>query len=160
MGNGGGKYQLYAAGSRNVGETLSVTVSSNGVGTGANTLPGADPGRYLIVGLGLLGIALVAGGGWLYLRDRKRALADIHQPAHTNDGNANEILDAIIALDDQHAAGNIADDVYQQRRAELKAPSKLSRRFRNSSTWASAAACRCASPRRSTHRLKSGMSGK
>ena len=33
---------------------------------------------------------------------------------------AEEIMDAIIALDDQYRAGNISEEAYQKRRADLK----------------------------------------
>jgi hypothetical protein len=33
-------------------------------------------------------------------------------------------MDAIIALDDQYRAGNISEDAYQKRRADLKAQLK------------------------------------
>ena len=32
-----------------------------------------------------------------------------------------ELLDAIIALDDQYKTGNISEEAYKERRAELKA---------------------------------------
>jgi len=35
--------------------------------------------------------------------------------------DADSIMDAIIALDDLHRAGKIADEAYETRRAELKA---------------------------------------
>jgi mono/diheme cytochrome c family protein len=121
MGNGGGRYQLYAAGSRKTGETLSLTVSGSSVGTAPTMFPAGDLGRYLLIGIGLIGVILVLGSGWLYFRDRKRLPADAPQSSRAEDGNTDEILEAIIALDDQHAAGNIGDAAYQQRRAELKA---------------------------------------
>jgi mono/diheme cytochrome c family protein len=122
MGNGGGKFQLYAAGSRNVGESLTVTVSGKGAQASVFSLPGGDLGRYLIIGLGALGFLLVLGAGWLYLRERKRAPKTEMSGAEDNEAlNTDEILDAIIALDDQHTAGNISVEAYQQRRAELKA---------------------------------------
>jgi hypothetical protein len=36
------------------------------------------------------------------------------------DESSDAILDAILALDDLHASGKLADAAYQQRRAELK----------------------------------------
>jgi len=122
MGNGGGKYQLYAAGARKTGESFTVTVSGKSAQASALSLPGGDLGRYLIIGLGTLGFLLILGAAWLYLRERRRVPAggmareEVEDPVSTD-----EVLDAIIALDDQHTAGNIAEEVYQQRRAELKA---------------------------------------
>ncbi len=122
MGDGGGKFQLYAAGSRKAGESLTVTVSGNSNQAAANPIPGADPTRNLIIGIGVLGLALVLGAGWLYLRERNR-IPDDEVSDEENDNAAvstDEILDAIIALDDQYSAGNIAEEAYKQRRAELK----------------------------------------
>jgi hypothetical protein len=43
---------------------------------------------------------------------------EIEEPG---DEDADALMDAIIALDDQFRAGNISEEAYRQRRAELKA---------------------------------------
>lgn len=121
MGNGGGKYQLYGLGGYKIGDTMKVTVTgapNKAVSTAP--VPGTDSTRNLIIGVGALGLALMVIGIWLFWRDRKRAVND-PQPIPVSDGiSRDEIIDAIIALDDQHSAGNIATEAYQKRRAELK----------------------------------------
>ena len=121
MGNGSGAYQLYTVDGRKAGESLKVTVSGKpGQAAAATSVAGTDSTQNIIIGVGSLGLALVLAGVWLFWRDRKRADDDDEALPEEEDSNADEILDAIIALDDQHNAGNIADEAYQQRRAELK----------------------------------------
>ena len=121
MGNGGSKYQLYTLDGRKVGESIKVSVS--GSPSQASSTPPAsetDSHNNIIIGVGALGLALILTGGWLFWRDRKRAPVERVLPAKENEINSDEIIDAIIALDDQYKAGNIVADAYQQRRAELK----------------------------------------
>jgi len=66
-------------------------------------------------------------GAWLYWRDRRSANEE--DPGDEEDENADpgdteEIVDAIIALDEQYKAGNITEEAYKERRAELKAKLK------------------------------------
>ena len=121
MGNGNGRYELYTAGAYKSGDTLNINVSGAPSQGASGTLPvsGGDSTRNLIIGVGALGLALILTGGWLFWRDRKRAPAQaVVTPIKESSGD--EILDAIIALDDQYHAGNIAQEAYQQRRTELK----------------------------------------
>lgn len=118
MGNDGGKYQRYKVGSFKSGQTMTVTVSGEPI-KNSQPIAGNDTSRNLIIGIGTLGLVLMLAGGWLFLRDRKRIPEKRFAP-QANSLTREEILDAIIALDDQHNAGNIAHDAYQQRRAELK----------------------------------------
>ena len=56
----------------------------------------------------------------MYLRDRNRAE---ETNGETNDNefeSSEDIIDAIIALDDLHRAKKISDESYQKRRGELK----------------------------------------
>jgi len=125
MGNGGVKYQLYTAGSIKTGESLKVTVSGKpGQTTSAAPADGNNSTQNIIIGVGAFGLALVLAGAWLFWRDRKRITSEddeiLDDQGLEEAENTDEILDAIIALDDQHNAGNIADEAYKQRRAELK----------------------------------------
>jgi hypothetical protein len=74
-----------------------------------------------LIGAGALGIALILAGAWMYLRDRNRdgdsnGEEDIENEFESSD----DVIDAIIALDDLHRAKKISDEAYQKRRAELK----------------------------------------
>jgi mono/diheme cytochrome c family protein len=86
--------------------------------------------QNLAIGLGVFGVALVAGGLWLFRQNQKRlALSDATSPTDLIDSSsgeapspadANTLMDAIIALDDQYHAGNLPEEAYLQRRAALK----------------------------------------
>lgn len=124
MGNDGGKFQIYNVGSYKPGETLKVNVSGTpSKSAAAAPVAGTDTSRSLIVGVGALGLTLMLIAVWLFLRDRKRATsarAVAASSAAGGDLSRDEIIDAIIALDDQYNAGNIAPEAYQKRRAALK----------------------------------------
>jgi hypothetical protein len=83
----------------------------------------ADDNTGLLIGIGALGLALIAVGVFLFLRDRRKSQDDEIPPEPAGE-SAEEIMDAIIALDDQYRAGNISEDAYQKRRADLKAQLK------------------------------------
>ena len=73
------------------------------------------------MGAGALGIALILAGAWMYLRDRNRAQEANGEQDEADEFEASDdVIDAIIALDDLHRAKNISDQGYQKRRAELK----------------------------------------
>ena len=68
-----------------------------------------------------MGLALVLAGAWMYLRDRNRG--EVEDDAEDEDAefeSSEDVMDAIIALDDLQRARKISDEAYQKRRAELK----------------------------------------
>jgi hypothetical protein len=78
---------------------------------------GLDPRQGLLIGGGALGLVLILAGVWLYLRDRKRSGQD------QDDGefeSAEEVMDAMLALDDLQRAGKIAEEAHRARREQLK----------------------------------------
>jgi mono/diheme cytochrome c family protein len=83
--------------------------------------------RDLAIGLGALGAVLVALGVWFYQRTRSAATQVVGDEAELTPESepaledADTLMDAIIALDDQHRTGQIPEDAYLRRRAELKA---------------------------------------
>ena len=59
----------------------------------------------------------------MFLRDRNKLDEDEIEDSEENKDafeTAEEVMDAIIALDDLHRAKKIPDDAYQKRREELK----------------------------------------
>ena len=75
----------------------------------------------LLIGAGALGIALILAGAWMYLRDRNREEDGTGDPETGDEFESSEdVIDAIIALDDLHRARMISDEAYQKRRAGLK----------------------------------------
>lgn len=106
------------------GDTLTFEVS--GMPKAESTpATSADDNSGVLIGIGALGLALIAVGVFLFLRDRRKPQDEdeeiVPEPAGES---AEEIMDAIIALDDQYRAGNISEDAYQKRRADLKAQLK------------------------------------
>ena len=118
----GSIYQAYEFGEIKPGDSLSLKLTGTPKTTDTtNTPPAAKSNQPLIIGAGVLGLALIVLGGWLFLRDRKRAdqeEGDDNEEAEFEDSES--VLDAIIALDDLHRAGKLPDEAYQKRRAELK----------------------------------------
>jgi hypothetical protein len=55
----------------------------------------------------------------LYLRDRRQGEEAVDEEEHEFE-SSEDVLDAIVALDDLHRAGKISDEAYQKRRTELK----------------------------------------
>jgi hypothetical protein len=119
-------FQVYTSANLKAGDTVKFTVT--GTPTEATTDTGTDatanPNQNLLIGIGAVGLALILAGVWMYLRDRKRQDGDDGEE-ESDDRNAEfdsaeEVMDAIIALDEQHRAKKISDEAYQKRRAELK----------------------------------------
>jgi mono/diheme cytochrome c family protein len=120
-------FQMYSAQNIAAGETVNFSVSGEPKLTTSGTetsQPAADTNttntrQNLLIGAGLLGLALIVAGGWMYLRDRNRGEEAIEDKEHEFD-SSEDVLDAIVALDDLHRAGKISDEAYHKRRAELK----------------------------------------
>ena len=75
--------------------------------------------KSLLIGASALGIALVLAGAWMYLRDHAK---DTNGEEGEEDEfkSSEDVIDAIIAVDDLHRAKKISDEAYQKRRTELK----------------------------------------
>jgi mono/diheme cytochrome c family protein len=107
-------YQEFSAGALKAGGTLSFSVTGR---PKASSATGIDVRQGLLIGGGALGLGLIIGGVFLYLRDRKRVPA---VPDEAEFDSADDVMDAILALDDLHSAGKISDPAYEKRRNELK----------------------------------------
>jgi mono/diheme cytochrome c family protein len=117
-------FQIYEIGSMTAGEKLSLSVSGTPKEpeTPSASAPADTTSRQnLLIGAGALGVALILAGGWMYLRDRHReedAIGEEEEGAEFD--SSDDVIDAIIALDDLHRARKISQEAYQKRRAELK----------------------------------------
>jgi mono/diheme cytochrome c family protein len=123
MENSGMKYQRYNVGSYKRGETMKVNVAGTPVKPSAPPVVGTDVSRNLIIGIGSLGLALIVVAVLLFVHSGRRAPMRARTSsikAKPGSMNRDEIIEAIIALDDQHNAGKIAQDAYLRRRNELK----------------------------------------
>ena len=108
-------YQIYEMSNVTAGETLNLAVS------GSPTEAGTASNQNLLIGAGALGIALILAGAWMYLRDRGREEGATGEDREDDEFESSEdVMDAIIALDDLHRAKKISNEAYQKRRAELK----------------------------------------
>ena len=107
-------YQEYSAADLKSGQTLAFKLSGR-----AKTSPatGVDVQQGWLIGGGALGLVLILAGVYLYARDRRKGVVD---GAESEFENTDDVLDAILALDDLHRGGKIPDEAYQKRRNELK----------------------------------------
>jgi hypothetical protein len=117
-------YQSYVTSGFNAGDVLNFTVSGSPKDTVAGTEPASTSNNTLLIGAGGLGLALILAGAWMYLRDRKHT-EDEEQDEEDEEDEAEfesseDVMDAIIALDDLYRAKRISDEAYQKRRTELK----------------------------------------
>lgn len=114
-------FEVYSAVHVAAGDTIRFTVSGEPVETsGAEAAePAARTNQNLLIGAAVLGLALLVGGAWLYLRDRNRLTEEDGDEEEEFD-SSEDVLDAIVALDDLHRAKKISEEAYQKRRAELK----------------------------------------
>ena len=122
-------YRTYNASNFKAGEALTFTLS------GTPNLPkdlsasaGMDTTTSLMIGLGALGVVLIGTGIFLWQRNRSdngewddvdANELDAESPAVAE--TQGELMDAIIALDDLFKAGDLPEEAYLKRRAELKA---------------------------------------
>jgi len=109
--------QMYSSDSLSAGSPLEMTLSGR-IGSAVS----AGNSHTLLIGAGAFGVVLILAGVWMFLRDRDRQDDDAFEEGEEDEfESAEEVMDAIIALDDLHRANKIPDEAYQARRAELKA---------------------------------------
>ncbi len=111
-------YQELQSNGLKPGDTLTFSVSGNPPAANSATSTGSNS-QWWLIGIGLLGILLIGAGGFLYFRDRSRSPAMESAESEEYD-SVDDVMDAIIALDDLHRAGKISDQAYRTRRDELK----------------------------------------
>jgi LPXTG-motif cell wall-anchored protein len=81
----------------------------------------------LVIGVVALGLAVAVAGVWFYRRNRAKGTMQVDKATGAGPTAAEEmddaetLLDAILALDDQFQAGELSEEAYRRRRAELKA---------------------------------------
>jgi hypothetical protein len=113
----GQAFQNLSRASLAAGDSLSFEMTGKAGTAGSGSALGSTPAVVtgsstgLAIGLGALAVSLLGIGFWLY---RRPAQAD---PAALRE----DLLQAIVELDDAYAAGEVARDDYVSERAELKA---------------------------------------
>jgi mono/diheme cytochrome c family protein len=108
-------YEEYSASDLTAGEMIDFTITGSPK-TSATPVTNSPVGIF--IGVGALGLALIGAGAWFFIRDQKNAQERDEEENEFE--SADEVMDAILALDDLHRAGKINEDAYQSRRAELK----------------------------------------
>jgi mono/diheme cytochrome c family protein len=122
-------YRMYNGSGLLAGSSLEFTLSG-APNNGSTSIFTTGTMQNLAIGLGVFGIALVAGGLWLFRRNQKRLalssvttssdLIDSPSGVDASSTDIDTLMDAIIALDDQYHTGNLPEEAYLQRRAALK----------------------------------------
>lgn len=121
-------YHTYTGSFMEAGSDLLIGISGRPSSRGPLVSLGSN--STLTIGLLAFGLALIAAGGWLFMRSRKDKAAqqdqqsDAGAPVKDGSSNVDTLLDAILALDDRYKAGEIPRDAYLKRRDELKASIK------------------------------------
>ncbi|MBK9926084.1 MAG: c-type cytochrome [Anaerolineales bacterium] len=101
----GMSYQSYLANGVNANDTLSFKVSGTPKTASTPEPAKSTTNNALLIGAGGLGLALILAGGWMYLRDRKKLAEEIDEEDDEEEfETAEDVMDAIIALDDLHRA--------------------------------------------------------
>ncbi len=112
-------YQLYTASNLAAGSSLEISLS--GKTSPAASTTGSGSLSTLLIGLGVFGAVLAGAGVWLFRQRKSAAAPEAAEPdAPPYAESEDDLLDAILALDDLYKAGNLPAEAYQQRRAELK----------------------------------------
>jgi mono/diheme cytochrome c family protein len=110
--------QTYSGSGLSAGSSLEITLSGK-----VKSATATDNRQLLLIGAGAFGAVLILAGVWMFLRDRGKSDEDDIEDGEGNEDEfetAEEIMDAIIALDDLYRAKKIPDEAYQKRRDELK----------------------------------------
>ena len=82
----------------------------------------AESKNSLVIGLSGFGAILIGAGIYLWRRNQADDVLEDAEETEIEAGieTAEEIIDAIIALDDQYKTGGLPESAYRARRAELK----------------------------------------
>jgi hypothetical protein len=121
----GRTYQLFTGGSLSAGSQLPIALSGTpDFGTGLAT---GSSDNSLSIGLTAFGVVLIGVGIWVF---RRRAVeSDTYDemleeeepvPEHITAMDTEDLMDAIIALDDRFKAGDLPEGAYLKQRALLK----------------------------------------
>src|SRR4030067_2370246 len=97
----------------------------SGLREGTSLVAGSS--TNLVIGLLAFCIALIVAGAWLFRRNRAErtgieAAEELDEELLPGEAaeDPETLLDAILALDDQYRAGEVAEEAYRQRRSGLK----------------------------------------
>ena len=120
----GTTYSIYSSEALQAGEALSFSLVD--ITYADSPLPSGErdsgPPTELIIGLVVLGVALIVVGLYVWWRNRQKDMGVQGDNIETapQSSQAEDLMDAIIALDDLHKVGELSEEEHQQRRAKLK----------------------------------------
>jgi hypothetical protein len=124
----GVSYNLYNGSNLQVGDQLGMVVSGKpkAVAVAGETTSGVDTSTGLVIGLAAFGVVLVGAGVYLWVRNRDKeddefGSEEFHAADLPESENSEDLMDAIITLDELYEKGEIPEGAYLDRRAELKA---------------------------------------
>ena len=104
---------FYSATSLTAGSTLDLKLS----GSASSSIGGLNTQTTsLIIGIAVLVVVLLGITYWLFVIRRRDQVVDYDDEEPEVTETSDEIMDAIIALDDRYAAGEIPEEAYQERR--------------------------------------------
>jgi len=115
----GANFRIYTGQARNAGESVDFTVSGKVGGAGL------DNRQLILIAAGATGLTLIIAGVWMFMRDRKpegdeEEYEDEYEDEDDEFDNAEDVMDAIIALDSLYRDKKISEEAYKTRRDELK----------------------------------------
>ncbi len=119
-------YRTYNSGGLKAGKTLDFSLSGTPrLPSGESSATGADTTTNLMIGLGALGVVLIGAGIYLWQRNRIDEDEWVDEEAEGGDvptvaETPEELMDAIIALDDLYRSGDLPEGAYRERREVLK----------------------------------------
>jgi hypothetical protein len=122
----GVSYNMYNGSNLQVGEFLGMQVSGKPNFPTALGLPGTDANttQGFVIGLAAVGLVLIGVGVYFWVRNRDQDAGwdDVDETAADLplSSDPDDLIDAIITLDDLYQAGEIPETAYQERRAVLK----------------------------------------
>jgi mono/diheme cytochrome c family protein len=111
-------FETYSVTNLNPGDVVDFTITGSPKTGGTST--SSNSPVWLFIGAGTLGLALIGVGAWFFFHEQKDEEEKGGEEDESEFDSADEVMDAILALDDLHRAGKINDEAYQKRRAELK----------------------------------------
>ena len=124
MGNGA-KYLSYAITLAEPNKHISVSV--NGLPKDSK-IASTSSNTGIIIGIGALGVVLIIVGIWMYFFSKKEKPEEEDEESTEEDTDQTDILDAILALDDQYKNGNLEEAIYKNKRKALTEQLKLSKK--------------------------------
>lgn len=110
-------YEVYASQPLPIGATLTMNISGKVASNVA--VSESDSQKNIIIGAVAFGIVLIGAGLWYFKRSQREEDDDYYDDEVEFD-DAEQIMDAIIALDDAYRAGDLGEEAYKKRRADLK----------------------------------------